>query len=76
MEMSSEDKKFLGKLAKKYTVEIPNIYLAQSYLSLSLNDYDLVKNFYKKYEASKVFSENKNFSTQEDGILNYLNIFN
>ena len=64
----------LGKLAKKYTVEIPNIYLAQSYLSLSLNDYDLVKNFYKKYEASKVFSENKNFSTQEDGILNYLNI--
>ena len=63
----------LSMLAGQYNAEIPNIYLAQSYLSLSLNNYELVKNSHKKYEAAKIFSENSNFSNQEDAILNYLN---
>ena len=63
----------LNMLADKYNVEIPNIYLAQSYLSLSLNNYELVKKSHKKYEAAKIFSENLNHSNQEDSILNYLN---
>ena len=63
----------LSMLAGQYNAEIPNIYLAQSYLSLSLNNYELVKNSYKKYEAAKIFSENSNFFNQEDAILNYLN---
>ena len=63
----------LSMLAGQYNAEIPNIYLAQSYLSLSLNNYELVKNSHKKYEAAKIFSENLNHSNQEDSILNYLN---
>ena len=63
----------LSMLAGQYNAEIPNIYLAQSYLSLSLNNYELVKKSHKKYEAAKIFSENLNHSNQEDSILNYLN---
>ena len=46
----------LSMLAGQYNAEIPNIYLAQSYLSLSLNNYELVKG--EKYGTYKVVEVN------------------
>lgn len=63
----------LSVLADQYNVEIPNIYLAKSYLSLSLNDYEIVKKSYAKYQAAKLFSENQNISSRGKTISNYLN---
>ena len=64
----------IESLEDQYTVEIPNIYLAKSYISLSLNDYESVKSSYAKYEAAKLFSGNEGTSLTEETISNYLNI--
>ena len=62
----------LDFVADQYTIEIPNVYLAKSYLSLSLNDYESVKSSYAKYEAAKVFSKDAKTSIQAETISNYL----
>ena len=62
----------LDFVADQYTIEIPNVYLAKSYLSLSLNDYESVKSSYAKYEAAKVFSKDAKNSIQAGTISNYL----
>lgn len=62
----------LDFVADQYTIEIPNVYLAKSYLSLSLDDYESVKNSYVKYEAAKVFSKDAKTSIQAETISNYL----
>ena len=43
----------LSMLADQYNAEIPNIYLAQSYLSLSLNNYESVKKFIKNMRLQR-----------------------
>lgn len=62
----------LDFVADQYTIEIPNVYLAKSYLSLSLNDYESVKSSHAKYEAAKVFSKDAKTSIQAGTISNYL----
>lgn len=75
--MANGQKEILSKLSnieKKYVTQIPNIYLAQSLMHLSLNEYASVQSAYKKYQASKLFGASQDASKIEESIEDYLNL--
>lgn len=64
----------LVKLSDSYLVDIPNIYLAQSFIHLSQNRQESVIKSYEKYKAAKLFNNIDDSYPREKTIEEYLDM--
>ena len=64
----------LVKLSDSYLVDIPNIYLAQSFIHLSQNRQESVIKSFEKYKAAKLFNNIDDSYPREKTIEEYLDM--